>query len=188
MKNGVAAALLVLVVVVSVGTGYLVGGANLRITTSVSTTTLSTAYVFRGGVFTMNVNGSLFYADNISGDMVVQNPGYAYFMNGSVTFDGVKFETICLPNYSGCPIPAGTVQNQTRTVPGAGAITIKMTFPDKNTETRGEVIGDSTYVFVLSQHANPRAGVLIEYIEYNYPHNFPPYKAFLLVSTPSCCG
>jgi hypothetical protein len=36
-------------------------------------------------------------------------------------------------------------------------------------------------VHVLSQRANLRAGTLIEYVEYNYPYNFPPYKTFLLV-------
>jgi hypothetical protein len=129
----------------------------------------------------MNVNGSLYYADDISKDTVVQNPGYAYFLNGSVTFDGVKFETICPSTYSGCPTPTGTaVQNQMTVM--AGAVKMNVTFPDRSTETIGEVFGDSTYAFVLSQHTNPRAGLVIEYVTYNYPNNFPPYHAFLLVS------
>lgn len=180
MKNEIIAALLVLLVIASAGTGYLVGVGNQRTTTS--TTTLSTVYVSKSRVFTMNVNGSLYYADDVSNDTVVQNPGYAYFLNASVTFSGVRFEMICPTIYAGCPIPTGTaVKNQTIVL--AGAFRFNMTFPDGSTETTGNIIGDSTYVFALSQHTDPRAGILIEYVEYNYPHNFPPYHAFLLVSS-----
>ena len=59
-----------------------------------------------------------------------------------------------------------------------------MTFPDKSTEAAGGIIGDSVYVFFLSQH-RPRAGMLIEYVN-DYPHNSVNYGVFLLVS--SCCA
>lgn len=154
--------------------------------TSPSVSTVTTTYtslsISHSKVFLMEVNGSLYYADDVSEDISVGAPGYSYFLNGSVAFSGVKFETICPPIYAGCPIPSGTtIQNQT--IVYAGAIRLNVTFSDGNTETIGGVIGDSTYMFVLSQHAYPRAGILIEYVTYNYPNNFPPYHAFLLVSS-----
>ena len=187
MNAYAALALLVVVLIVGAGTGYFVGIANERSVTvastfaSTSTTTLSTAYVFKSRVFAMDVNGTLFYADDVSNDTRVENPGYSYFTNGSVTFDGVKFEMVCPPSYNGCPAKAGV--NQTVTLL-AGAFRFNMTFPDGASETGGNVIGDLTYVFALSPHSTPRAGILIEYIMYDYPHNFPPYHVFLLVSNP----
>ena len=189
MRDEVVITLVIVLVIASVGAGYLVGYSSQRTTTLVSAPTLPAAYVNKS-VFVMNVNGSFYYADDISSDMVVQNPGYAYFHNASVTFDGVKFETICPQGYMGCPVPAGNKTTQTVTVM-LGVFRFNMTFPDRSTETTGNVIGDLTYTFALSQHTNPRAGMLIEYVEYNYPNNYPPYRAFLLVSpipTGSSCG
>ena len=176
---------MVVVLIVGAGTGYFVGIANQRATAVVSASTppatLSTAYVFKSRIFAMDVNGTLFYADDVSNDTHVENPGYSYFTNRSVTFDGVKFEMLCPPSYDGCPAEVGV--NQTVTLM-AGAFRFNMTFPDGTSETAGNLIGDLTYVFALSQHSSPRAGILIEYITYNYPHNSPPYHVFLLVSNP----
>lgn len=189
MKVETGTLLVVLLLLVSAGTGYFVGFTNQKkMITSDSTTTpstLSTSYGSNNTVFVMNVNGSYYYADDISRDIVVMNPGYSYFLNGSVLFDGVEFETICSPTYSGCPTQTNTTKSTTVL---AGAFRFSMAFPDGSDETVGSIIGDLTYVFALSQHTSPRAGILVEYVQYDYPYNFPPYHVFLLVSNPSCCG
>lgn len=135
-------------------------------------------------VFLLNANGTWWWADNISNDIEIGAPGYSYFLNGSVTFDGVKFQTICPSYYRDCP-----GSNSSSTILYAGAIRFNMTFPDNTNETDGAVIGDSTITYVLSQHSQPRAGMLIEYVnDYNFPHpsNGRPNAVFLLVS--SCGG
>ncbi|HYC11208.1 MAG TPA: hypothetical protein VEC02_00910, partial [Nitrososphaerales archaeon] len=72
-------AIMVVVLIVGAGTGYLVGIANQRATAVVSASTppatLSTAYVFKSRIFAMDVNGTLFYADDVSNDTHVENPG-----------------------------------------------------------------------------------------------------------------
>lgn len=80
MRNEVVAAFVILLVIASAGVGYLVGYSGQHTTTLVSTTTLPATYVNKN-VFVMNVNGSFYYADDISSDVVVQNPGYAYIRN-----------------------------------------------------------------------------------------------------------
>jgi hypothetical protein len=198
MRNGTLAALLVVALIIGIAFGAVIFPRTLNLsstqtttvstvqtTTLVSTTTLPATYVNKG-VFIMNVNGSFYYADDVSSDIEVDNPGYAHFHNASVTFDGVKFETICPQEYSGCPEPAGNKTVQTQV--WMGVYEFNMTFPNGTTETTQGFIGDSTYTFALSNHASPRAGILIEYIEYNYPNNLlgnGPYHTFLLVSP---CG
>jgi hypothetical protein len=185
LKNELAASAVILVLVLGAAVGYFIGVANLH--TNTTTTTIYTSATFtsvsNNGIYLMKVNGSFYWADDVSKDIVIGMPGYSYFLNGSVTFDGVTFTTICPPIYAGCPVPSGTsIQNQTTVM--AGAIRFNMTFPDKSTETTGDVIGDSIYMFVLSQHY-PKAGMLIEYVN-DYPHNSVGYGVFLLVS--SCCA
>jgi hypothetical protein len=70
---------------------------------------------------------------------------------------GVTFETYCPPEYSGCPGANGTV-----TVVYLGIMTFTMSFPDGTNETASGVIGDATYIPILSGHSSPRAGMLIE--------------------------
>jgi hypothetical protein len=72
---------------------------------------------------------------------------------------GVKFQTICPPKYSECP-----ESNASSTTMMIGAIKAVVTFSDKSNETIFNVIGDSTYVLTLSNHANPRAGIQIQYL------------------------
>jgi hypothetical protein len=183
MRNEVVAAVVILLVIASAGAaGYFVGVSSQRTTTLVSTTTLPANYVNKN-VFVINVNGSLYYADDISSDTVVQNPGYTYFRNTSVAFDGVKFETVCPQEDLGCPVLAGNKTTQTVTVM-LGVYQFKMTFPNGTTVTTGSAIGDLTYTYAISNGA----GMLIEYVEYNYPNNFLPYHVFLLVSVQSSCG
>ena len=172
---------------IGVGIGYYGGVSAPRTTLTTTSLTITTTYtstahpsVLSSEVHLVNVNGSYYWADDVSKDIVVGMPGYSYFLNASVTFDGVTFKTICPPVYSGCPVPTGTtVQNQTIVV--AGAIRFSMTFPDKSTETTGEVIGDSIYSYVLSEHS-PRAGMLIEYVN-DFPRDSADYAVFLLVSS-----
>jgi hypothetical protein len=180
MRNEVVAAVMILLVIASAGAGYFVGTFSERTTTSVSTITLPAIQV-NSNVFVMNVSGSSYYANDISSDIVVQNPGYAYFRNASVTFDGVRFETICPRGYSGCPVPSENSTNQTVTQVLLGVYKFNMTFPDMTTETTQGFIGDATYTFALSNHISPRAGMLVENVEYNY-------HVYLLVSVPSYCG
>jgi hypothetical protein len=178
LKKEAAYVIVALVVVLGGVAGYFAGVSNSRsslVTTTAYITTTQTP-VLNNEVFMMIVNGSHYWADDVSKDTVIGMPGYSYFLNGSVTFDGVKFQTICPSNYRGCP-----GSNSSSTIVLAGAIRFNMTFADKSTETAGDVIGDSFYVFVISQHS-PKAGMLIEYVN-DYPHNSVPYSVFLLVSS-----
>ncbi|MGD0395696.1 MAG: hypothetical protein ABSB26_02140 [Nitrososphaerales archaeon] len=184
MKKALAAFAVALVIILSVATGYFVGVSTSRTSLTTTTTHISTTRtsVLNNEAHLMNVNGSYFWADDVSKDIVVGMPGYSYFLNTSVTFDGVAFTTICPPIYHGCPVPSGTTtQSQTQTTLWDGAIRFNMTFPDKSSETVGNVIGDSIYMFVLSQHY-PKAGILVEYVN-DFPHNSVGYAMFLLVSS-----
>jgi hypothetical protein len=192
MRNGAVAALLVVAILAGAGAGYLMKASNSRpstvslISTVSNTVTVSfttrIAPVLNSEVFLTQVNGSFYWADDVSKDTEIGMPGYSYFRNASITFGGVKFQTICPPIYSECPIPAGTTITQETVL--AGAISFNMTFPDGSTETAGDVIGNSIYLAILSQH-QPRAGMLIEYVN-DYPNSPVPYAVFLLVS--ACCA
>lgn len=167
---------MVLALLVGAGSVYLWSSSNGslgRPTVESTQTVTTTVYPSGGEILLMTINGVQYYADDVSNDMVFQNPGYSYLRNGSVTFMGVTFETNCPQGYSGCPQPPGSA-NQTRTVLGAGVISFNMTWQqDKSSETAGGMIGDSTYVYFLSKRTGPSAGILIEYV--------PPDRAFLLV-------
>ena len=174
MKRGLITTVLTLLVVLGATVGYFVGISNSRTLTTTHTQVLGRE------VSLVEVNGSYYWADDVSKDMVIGFPGYSYFLNGSVTFDGVKFTTNCPPVYAGCPVPAGTT-TQTQETVLASAISFTMTFPDNVTETAGEVIGTTIYSYVISSHT-PRAGMLIEYVN-DYPNNSVDYAVFLLVSS-----
>jgi hypothetical protein len=140
---------------------------------STSTTTVTQSFTGSGSNFMMNLNGSLYYADNVTTDFTAGSPGYSFFHNASVTFQGVTFQTYCPPADAGCPPPPGA----TVTVTGEmtiGAVRLNATFPDYDTETMAAPIGDSNYVLLLSHHTDPQAGILIVYSD--------GYKAYLLVS------
>lgn len=130
---------------------------------AISSSLNSTSSVTRScgiGAQLIPLNGTLYCADDVANDTVLGGPGYSYFLNNSVTFDGVKFQTICPSIYRGCP-----GSNSSSTMMYAGAVRFNMIFPDGTNETAGAVIGDLTYVPILSSHSNPQAGMLIE-IEY----------------------
>ena len=187
----IAAAIVIAGVLIAASLFVAVGGAKTttytRTDTDISTATITSEHTVtqtsatRGVVSLMKVNGSYYWADDVSRDIVIGQPGYSYFLNASVTFDGVKFQTICPPIYRDCP-----GSNSSSTVIYAGAIRFNVTFQDKTTETVGDVIGDSVFTYVLSQHS-PMAGMLIEYVnDYNYPNSSSDFAVFLLVS--SCGG
>ncbi|MDG6995037.1 MAG: hypothetical protein JRN52_03860 [Nitrososphaerota archaeon] len=137
-------------------------GGDVRLTWFVNSLmlylTVSTG-IFCGGTSQVTtINGTTYCTDNVSSDTVVQNPGYAYFLNDSVTFMGVRFDMICQPSYFGCP---GTSNVTEQTTILAGAIMVNLSFPDNTNETIGGVIGISSGITVLSKHNNPRAGVMI---------------------------
>ena len=150
-------------------------------TTTIAVTIPSATAVAQNNheVILMSLSGSYYWADDVSMDTVIGLPGLSYFLNGSITFDGVKFQTICPATYRDCP-----GSNSSSAIVAAGDMQFNMTFPDKTTETAGNVIGDSIYTLILSQHS-PRAGMLIEYVN-DYPNNTADYGVFLLVS--SCGG
>ena len=168
--------MIVVALLVGAGTVYIWEGSNTstgRSLTETTRTVTTTVQSTGPEVILMTINGTQYYADDVSNDFALQNPGYSYLLNGSITFMGVKFETNCPSGYAGCPEPPGST-NQTRTIVALGVLSFSMTWQqDKSSETAGGVIGDSTYVYFLSKRSGPSAGILIEYV--------PPYKAFLLV-------
>ena len=196
MRDEAVIAMLLVLVIASAGAGYYVGNSSSETSTTTSTmaytvptvTTVftteygsSTSSVMHGEVSLLNISKTYYWADDVSKDVVIGLPGYSYFLNGSVAFDGIMFQTICPPIYRGCP---GSDSNST--IVTAGAIRFNMTFPDGTTETTGDVIGDSIFTLILSQH-QPPAGMLIEYVnDYGNFSNSADYAVFLLVS--SCGG
>jgi hypothetical protein len=146
----------------------------------VPNTRIVTAYYCGAESELMSINGSTYCTYDVSRDTVVGNPGYSYFVNGPVNFMGVQFTTYCPPNYAGCPVPANYTTTTTTTML-IGAMRFNMTFPDKAVEVAGDVIGDSHYVLMLSNHANPKAGMLIQYISNN---GYTGYSVLLLDRYP----
>ncbi len=162
-------------------------------TTSTQTTTTTTTSTITSPesttspssvVFSLDVNGRWYWADDISGDIVIGSPGYSYFLNGSVTFDGLTFQTICPPIDQGCP-----GSNSSSTVVWADVVQLNIKFPGGSNETIGRAGYFEplpTYILTIN-HTSPRAGILVEYVgDYNYPHSPVPYAVFLLAS--SCGG
>jgi len=62
-----------------------------------SLTSSATSYAAACGVGTqvITLNGTEYCAIDAENDTVIGSPGYSYFRNDSVTFEGVKFQTIC---------------------------------------------------------------------------------------------
>ncbi len=149
-----------------VSVSWFVSSLMLYLTVSTGTSSLC------GGTSHMTtISGTTYCTDDVSNDAVVQNPGYAYFLNDSVTFMGVTFQMICPPSFLGCP---GTSNVTEKTTMLAGAIMVNLAFPDKTNETIGGVIGISSGITVLSKHNDPTAGVMIS-------RSGSSYDVFLLV-------
>lgn len=145
---------------------------------TMNSTSNSTGVVATGscglGAQLIPLNATEFCAADVANDTVLGGPGYSYFRNGSITFMGVTFRTFCPSEYMGCP-----GANNTAATVMLGIMTFTMTFPDKTNETTGSPIGDLTYIPILSNHSNPRAGMLIEIT--NGAHETTDH-VFLLVS------
>jgi hypothetical protein len=150
--------------------------------TSSSSTSTSSASPCGSAARLTAVNGSNYCAIDVSNDIVVGAPGYSYFFNGSITYMGVNFQTICPSTYQGCP---GSTSSSTQMM--IGAIKFNMTFSGQTVETAGQAIGDSTHVLILSNHAAPRAGMQIEYgpSPYDAVPSTSNYHVFLLVQLPA---
>ena len=135
--------------------------AGVTTATTVSISSLTTTVA---GNPTTNVNGSLYYSDDVSSDTTVGFPGYSYFHNTSVTFRGVKFQTYCPPSFIGCPAFTGTTTTTyTYTTASAGVMFLTVTFPDKTNQTVSAIIGDDDYIFAFTHHDNIQAGFLVVY-------------------------
>jgi hypothetical protein len=127
---------------------------------------------------TITVDGSEYYVDNVTKIMNTGGTTF-HFNNGSVTFLGVEFRTICMDYASGCPGVPPPPANATYTVPSGSGITVNVTFPDHSSETiAGAFPIVPVHFYKSSFHSNPRAGILIVYTESD-----PGYKSYLLVST-----
>jgi hypothetical protein len=164
---------------VVVGLGFAFQNPSLLFGSSSSITSYSggSAELYSCGTTSKmtSVNGSLYCVDDVTSNVMFQNPGYSYFLNESVNFMGVKFETYCPPNFYGCP---GGTNGSNPTIVLIAAIKMNLTFPGHVNETISRVIGHSDEVTVLSMHSNPRAGVLIRYTNQSY-------QMFLLVQASS---
>ena len=159
--------------------GLLVVGAGTAYVWSAGTppNTSSTTSQHPGSkAFYMEAAGSLFYAVEATDDVHFQSSGYAYFSNSSITFMGVKFQTICPSSILGCPNPSGNTTQTSASISGA-LIWFTMKFSDGKSETTTKAIGSPLYVPIISTHVSPKAGIIVEY----FPAN-KSYRAFLLVS------
>jgi hypothetical protein len=123
------------------------------------------------GLKTTAINGVSYCTDDVTTYIVMQNPGYGYFPNRSISFMGVRFDTVCQPGYAGCP---GNSNSKQTTTVLAAAIELTLTFPGNSYETIGDVIGASTQVIILSNHIDPKAGIIIS-------RGNTGYNVFLLV-------
>ncbi len=125
----------------------------------------------------MTVNGSQYYADNVTKIMNTQGTTF-HFDNGSVTFLGVEFQTICTDYSSGCPGVPPPPANTTYTLPSGAGITLNVTFPDHTSERIAGAFPILVHFYAFSNHINPQAGILIVYANAG-----SDIKSYLLVST-----
>jgi hypothetical protein len=188
MRPAAAAAIAAIMLVAGAGFGFLVGTGTTQstqtlfttVTTSVIVTTFSSTltmsvYVTNSVFVTKTAVGTTgYYVANVTDDMNVLSEGYIYILNKSVNFEGVTFTTLC-PGI----IPCDDQSTVTRIagIPSAGWIELQMVFPDGKNETLVNNVGSSDYTVLLSQHANPTAGIELQYVA-----KTSQYEAFLLVS------
>jgi hypothetical protein len=130
-----------------------------------------------GSTMTTIVDGAPYYADNVT-DMIVNSNSF-HFNNGSVTFRGVNFQTICTTYAGGCPGVPAPPPGVTIAYPSGSGIAINVTFADHSSETvSGAFPLDPVHFHAFTLHTNPQAGILIVYTDSN-----PGFKSYLLVST-----
>jgi len=170
-NSGERLLILAAVAVLVGGSAYDFYGFSSQTLTTITTTTAAV------NTSTTTVNGISYYADNVTSLMIAEDMGTFHFNNGSVTFLGVEFQTICTGYGSACPGVPAPPPGTTITVQSGPGITLNVTFPDHSSETisGGFPIGGFE---ALSHHTNPQAGILIV-----YTNSSPFYKSYLLVST-----
>jgi hypothetical protein len=181
-KTGAGLVLAVLVVA-ALGAGYLAVSSGRQASTATETLSSTTVATPTVKSPTLVVNGSTYRDDNVTKIMNTQGMTF-HFDNGSVTFLGVEFQTVCTDYASGCPGVPPPPANTTVTLATGAGITLNVTFPDDSSE----VIGGGfplvpVYFHAFSQHTDPQAGILVVYTD-----SSPGYKSYLLVSTSSTSG
>ena len=173
------AAVVAIAIVILLSTVGVLGFLFSPSTITKTETVTSEELVISGCNTTMIVNGSDYCSTNVTSYIELGNPGYSYFIKNiaAIDFLGVKFELICPPIYYGCPgyDNSGTLVETVF----AGSIKVQLTFADNSTETLSSILqnGGTQSVTLLSNHASPKAGMIIE-----YQPSAMNYESFLLVT------
>ncbi|MGD0395407.1 MAG: hypothetical protein ABSB26_00670 [Nitrososphaerales archaeon] len=123
----------------------------------------------------LEVVGELYSAVEITDLLVIPTLGYSHFVNNSITYLGVEFQTVCPSSVIGCP--GSTITTATNPADNGVFIKVSITFVGGPEETLTESIGGLGYAPVVSSHVHPSAGILVEYIA-----KIHSYRAFLLVT------
>jgi hypothetical protein len=165
-------------VIAAIGGIWLAGtmqssSSNSSIQSSESSGTATTS-----GASTTAINGFVYLVDNVTSIMYAEDPGTLHFYNGSVTFLGVTFQTICTDYYSQCPGVPPPPPGMTVTIASGAGISVNVTFADQASE---DLVGGFPLVPVsfnaLTSHSDPQAGILIV-----NTGSDAGYKVYLLVS------
>lgn len=131
-----------------------------------------------GTMMITTVDGTTYYADNVTSLMIAEDMGTFHFNNGSVTFLGVTFQTICTDYYSQCPGVPPPPSGMTVTVASGAGISVNVTFADQASEDLVEGFPVVPVSFnALTSHSDPQAGILIV-----NTGSDAGYKVYLLVS------
>ena len=178
-----AGLVLAVLMVTALGAGYLAVNSGRQASTATETPSSTTVTTATVNAPTLVVNGSTYHDDNATKIMNTQGMTF-HFDNGSVTFLGVEFQTVCTGYASGCPGVPPPPANTTVTLATGPGITLNLTFPDRSSEMiEGAFPMVPLYFHAFSQHTDPQAGILIVYTD-----SSPSYKSYLLVSTSSASG
>ena len=145
------------IMVIALAAGLYLNGIGFLNTGTNSNSTCS-------GDARVTINGTNYCVDNATKDFVVPNPGFSYIKNGSITYRGVEFTTVCPQTTSSC----GNNSSPGVTTPPALAVNVVLTFTDGTNETVGGVVGLSNQFTAFSMHTNPRAGVEVLYQDQTY--------------------
>jgi hypothetical protein len=171
-----AVAIAVIMLLAGAAVGFLIGIGTTQPSTTLSRTVTTSVFVTNSVLITGTAVGTTgYYVANVTNGTSVPAEGYIYFVNNSVRFEGVNFTSLCPGITPWC----GDQSTVTRGpgIPSAGWIELQMTFSDGKNETLLNNVGSSDYTVLLSQHANPTAGV-----EFQYVAQTSQYEVFLLVS------
>jgi hypothetical protein len=169
MQNKVVAVIAVVMLVLGASVSY--GWLALRPQPPPVITKLNV-----GNLLFMQVGSSLYFADEVTGQTVVANTGYAYFTNSSIMFYGVKFQTVCPTSLIGCPGASNSTGATSVGIPGS-FVKVTVSFPDAKRETITGSVQYQVFATYVTNHSGPRAGVAFEYITLT-----KSYRVFLLVT------